>query len=96
MRAGAPSEEGTDMHRPYSTTPWCRRKPSGGRLTDPCVESAVRDPCDLGHLVTLVTDATATHTPERHAASLAAIGGYDRQRTADEIIAELAQHRCRA
>jgi ureidoacrylate peracid hydrolase len=62
----------------------------GGLLTDQCVESAVRDACDLGYLVTLVTDATATHTPERHAASLAAIGGYCRQRTADEVIAELA------
>jgi ureidoacrylate peracid hydrolase len=62
----------------------------GGLLTDQCVESAVRDACDLGYLVTLVTDATATRTPERHAASLAAIGGYCRQRTADEVIGELA------
>lgn len=62
----------------------------GGLLTDQCVESAVRDACDLGYLVTLVTDATATHTPERHAASLNAIKGYCRQRTADEVIAELA------
>ena len=31
----------------------------GGLLTDQCVESAVRDACDLGYLVTLVTDATA-------------------------------------
>lgn len=62
----------------------------GGLLTDQCVESAVRDACDLGYLVTLVTDATATHTPERHGASLAAIRGYCRQRTADEVIAELA------
>lgn len=62
----------------------------GGLLTDQCVELAVRDACDLGYLVTLVTDATATHTPERHAASLNAIRGYCRQRTADEVIAELA------
>lgn len=62
----------------------------GGLLTDQCVESAVRDACDLGYLVTLVTDATATHTPERHAASLNAIKGYCRQRTADQVIAELA------
>ena len=63
----------------------------GGLLTDQCVESAVRDACDLGYLVTLVTDATATHTPERHAASIKAIRGYCRQRTADQVIAELAQ-----
>ena len=63
----------------------------GGVLTDQCVKSAVRDACDLGYLVTLVTDATATHTPERHAASIMAIRGYCRQRTADQVIAELAQ-----
>ena len=70
----------------------------GGLLTDQCVESAVRDACDLGYLVTLVTDATATHTPERHAASLNAIRGYCRQRTADQVIAELslASQPCRA
>lgn len=62
----------------------------GGLLTDQCVESTVRDACDLGYLVTLVTDATATHTPERHGASLNAIKGYCRQRTADQVIAELA------
>ena len=28
-----------------------------GFLTDQCIESAVRDACDLGYLVTLVTDA---------------------------------------
>lgn len=60
-----------------------------GLLTDQCVESAVRDACDLGYLVTLVTDASATHTPERQTASLVAVGGYCRQRTADEVIAEL-------
>jgi ureidoacrylate peracid hydrolase len=62
----------------------------GGLLTDQCVESAVRDACDLGYLVTLVTDATATHTAERYRASLDAIRGYCRQRTADQVIAELA------
>lgn len=60
-----------------------------GLLTDQCVESAVRDACDLGYLVTLVTDATATHTPERHTASLRALRGYCRQRTADQVIAEI-------
>jgi ureidoacrylate peracid hydrolase len=42
-----------------------------GFLTDQCVSSAVRDACDLGYLVTLATDATATCTAERHAAALA-------------------------
>ena len=31
-----------------------------GCLTDQCVDSAVRDACDLGYLVTTVTDACAT------------------------------------
>lgn len=61
-----------------------------GLLTDQCVGSAVRDACDLGYLVTLVTDATAIHTAERHAASLRAIRGYCRQRTADQVIAEIS------
>jgi ureidoacrylate peracid hydrolase len=33
-----------------------------GLLTDQCVESAVRDACDEGFLVTLIEDACATKT----------------------------------
>jgi ureidoacrylate peracid hydrolase len=61
-----------------------------GLLTDQCVESAVRDACDLGYLVTLVSDACATHSQERHEGTLRAIKGYCRQRTTEEILAELA------
>ena len=61
-----------------------------GVLTDQCIDSTVRDACDLGYLVTLVTDACATYTQERHDNALAAIGGYCRQRTTDEFLAELA------
>jgi ureidoacrylate peracid hydrolase len=60
-----------------------------GVLTDQCVESAVRDACDLGYLVTLVSDACATHSQARHEGTLRAIKGYCRQRTTDEILAEL-------
>ena len=60
-----------------------------GLITDQCVESAVRDACDLGYLVTLVTDACATYSQERHDASLRAIKGYCWQRTTAELIAEL-------
>jgi ureidoacrylate peracid hydrolase len=60
-----------------------------GLLTDQCVESAVRDACDLGYLVTLVTDACATMSQERHEATLRAIKGYCRQRTTDQLLAEL-------
>lgn len=61
-----------------------------GLLTDQCVESAIRDACDLGYLVTQVTDACATYTEERHAASLRAIKGYCRQVTTEALVAELA------
>jgi ureidoacrylate peracid hydrolase len=60
-----------------------------GVLTDQCVESAIRDACDLGYLVTQVTDACATFTPARQAASINAIKGYCRQVTTDQLIAEL-------
>ncbi|SDJ53546.1 isochorismatase family cysteine hydrolase [Salipiger marinus] len=60
-----------------------------GLLTDQCVEGAVRDACDLGYLVTQVTDACLTYTPERQAASINAIKGYCRQMTTDELIDEL-------
>ena len=61
-----------------------------GFVTDQCVESAVRDACDLGYLVTLVPDACATYTQERHDFSLRAIKGYCRQVDTDTLIRELA------
>jgi ureidoacrylate peracid hydrolase len=61
-----------------------------GLLTDQCVESAVRDACDLGYLVTLVTDACATQSQERHDNTLRGIKGYCRQRTTEELLVELA------
>ncbi len=60
-----------------------------GLLTDQCVDSAVRDACDLGYLVTVVTDACATHTMERHEASLRLNRGYCRQVTTDQLLREL-------
>jgi nicotinamidase-related amidase len=60
-----------------------------GIVTDQCVESAVRDACDLGFLVTLVTDACCTYSQERHDASLRAIRGYCRQVTTGELIDEI-------
>ncbi len=60
-----------------------------GFLTDQCVESAVRDACDLGYLVTLVPDACATITPERQETSLRAIKGYCRQINTDDLIREI-------
>ena len=60
-----------------------------GIVTDQCVESAIRDACDLGYLVTQVTDACTTYTQERQDCSIRAIKGYCRQRTTDQLIAEL-------
>ena len=62
-----------------------------GVLTDQCVESAIRDACDLGYLVTQVTDACATFTEARQAASLNAIRGYCRQVTTEALVAELSR-----
>ena len=60
-----------------------------GLLTDQCISSAVRDACDLGYLVTLVTDACATYSRQRHETSLDHIKGYCRQRTTAEFLTEL-------
>jgi len=60
-----------------------------GLLTDQCVESAIRDACDFGYLVTQVTDACTSYNAERHENSINAIKGYCRQLTTDELLAEL-------
>jgi ureidoacrylate peracid hydrolase len=62
-----------------------------GLITDQCVESAVRDACDLGYLVTLITDACATYAQDRHDGTLRAIKGYCRQRTTEEFLKEIGQ-----
>jgi ureidoacrylate peracid hydrolase len=61
-----------------------------GLLTDQCVDSMVRDACDYGYLVTLVTDACATLSEELHISSIANNRGYCRQLTTDELVAALA------
>ncbi len=60
-----------------------------GVLTDQCIDSAVRDACDLGYLVTTVTDACATLTQERHDWSLRNARGYSRQCTTAVLVAEI-------
>lgn len=64
-----------------------------GFVTDQCISSAVRDACDLGYLVTLVTDACASYTEDRHETAIAHIKGYCRQRTTDRFLEELNQPR---
>lgn len=62
-----------------------------GLVTDQCVESAIRDACDLGYLVTQVTDACMTYTQDRHDHSLQTIKGYCRQVTTQELLNEIGQ-----
>ena len=60
-----------------------------GLLTDQCVESAVRDACDLGYLVTVPEDACATMSRERHEQSLGMYSGYCRIVKSADVVAEL-------
>lgn len=62
-----------------------------GCLTDQCVDSAVRDACDLGYLVTVPTDACATLSPERHDWALRNNRGYCRQITTSELCNEISR-----
>jgi ureidoacrylate peracid hydrolase len=60
-----------------------------GVLTDQCIDSAVRDACDLGYLVTVPIDACATLSAERHEWALRNNRGYCRQVTTDELVREI-------
>jgi ureidoacrylate peracid hydrolase len=62
-----------------------------GCLTDQCVDSAVRDACDLGYLVTVPTDACVTLSAERHEWSLRLNRGYCRQVTTQVLLEEIAR-----
>jgi ureidoacrylate peracid hydrolase len=62
-----------------------------GCLTDQCVDSSVRDACDMGYLVTVPTDACVTLSAERHDWSLRNNRGYCRQRTTRELLDEITR-----
>jgi ureidoacrylate peracid hydrolase len=62
-----------------------------GCLTDQCVDSTVRDACDLGYLVTVPTDACVTLSPERHDWSLRNNRGYCRQVSTQQLLEEIAR-----
>ena len=62
-----------------------------GCLTDQCVDSAVRDACDLGYLVTVPTDACVTLSAQRHDSSLSNNRGYCRQVTTRLLLDEIAR-----
>ncbi len=61
-----------------------------GIVTDQCVETAVRDGCDRGFLMTLVDDACATFAEQRHKEALVGFKGYCRVRSTQQILDELA------
>lgn len=60
-----------------------------GVLTDQCIDSAVRDACDLGYLVTVPVDACATLSTERHIWALRNNRGYCRQITTAALLTEI-------
>ena len=60
-----------------------------GCLTDQCVDSAVRDACDLGYLVTVPTDACVSQSAGGHDWSLRNNRGYCRQRTTQQVVEEI-------
>jgi len=62
-----------------------------GFLTDQCVDHTLRDAADRGFFPICVSDACATHTPERHRNALSAFSGYCRTLTTREILSEIAQ-----
>ena len=59
-----------------------------GLLTDQCVESVVRDACDLGYLVTVPEDACGTFSEERQRQSLAMYKGYCRIVETETLVTE--------
>lgn len=61
-----------------------------GVYSNECVSTAVRDACDLGFYVTLISDAIATVTPElQHATITTMKDRYARVMSTDEAIAEV-------
>lgn len=64
-----------------------------GVYTNECVETTVRDACDLGYLVTVVEDCCATVTPELHHGSVSNLRDrYARIVTLDEVTQNLYTH----
>ncbi len=61
-----------------------------GVISDQCVDMAVRDAADRGYLVTVVDDACATYSQERHEAALRAYSGYCWITNTENVIGRLA------
>ena len=57
-----------------------------------CVSTAIRDACDLGFYVTLISDGCATVTPELQKATITTMKDrYARVLSTEEAIAEIKQ-----
>lgn len=64
-----------------------------GVYSNECVSTAIRDACDLGFYVTLISDATATVTPELQNATITTMKDrYARVLTTQEALDELKEH----
>ena len=63
-----------------------------GIMTEQCVETAVREGCDRGFLMTIIEDACTTHSEKRHNESLIGMKGYCRIRKTRQILEELKQY----
>lgn len=64
-----------------------------GVYSNECVSTAIRDACDLGFYVTLISDGTATVTPELQYATITTMKDrYARVLSTEEAIAELKAH----
>lgn len=64
-----------------------------GVYTNECVETTVRDACDLGYLVTLVDDGCTTVTEELHEASLKTLRNrYCRIVSTEDAVANIESH----
>lgn len=62
-----------------------------GQLTDECVESAVRSAADLGYFVTVVEDACASMTPEKHQKGLDGVKGFARILKTADLLDEVVE-----
>lgn len=64
-----------------------------GVYSNECVSTAIRDACDLGFHVTLISDATATVTPELQNATITTMTDrYARVLSTEEALQELADY----
>ncbi len=64
-----------------------------GVYTNECVDTTIRDACDLGYFVTLVEDACTTVTPDLHEASVKTLRDrYARVITTEEALREISSY----